>query len=82
MLENHRSIVSSWIYDCIAYVTSQAHVLDQLIRYMARHLDDPYVNQRAIEHLTSYLNVSGFTDVSLSDKSDKLAIAMKGAVHY
>jgi hypothetical protein len=56
--------------------------LDQYMRYMARHLDDPYVIQRPGQDPTPDLNISGFTDSSFADKSDTQARATKGAIHF
>jgi hypothetical protein len=56
--------------------------LDQFMRYMAKHIDTPYVIQRPTKETSDIISISSFTDSSFADLSDPRGRATKGAIHF
>jgi hypothetical protein len=65
-----------------APVREDALNLDQFMRFMAGHIDTPYVIQRPTREPSLLFSISSFTDSSFADKDDPKARATKGAIHF
>jgi hypothetical protein len=55
---------------------------DQFMRFMAGHIDTPYVIQRPTRDPSPSMSTSSFTDSSFADENDYRARAAKGSIHF
>jgi hypothetical protein len=65
-----------------APVREDALNLDQFMRFVAGHIDTPYVIQRPTREPSRDLSISSFADLSFADENDYRARATKGPIHF